>query len=76
MREEQRVIKQQDILFYARKVMGEIWLGEVMKYGFRKCTLEDFDFLFKHNKQFKSIVNKRDFSKYKEKIQIPESVYA
>ena len=41
----------------------------------RRLKSPNFDFLLKHNKQFKSIVNKRDFSKYKQEIQLPESVY-
>ena len=36
----------------------------------------DFDFLLQYNKQFKSIVNKRNFSKFKEEIQLSESVYS
>ena len=47
------------------------WIIEKQK----KLKSPDFDLLFKRNKQFKSIVNKRDFSKYNEKIQFPEYVY-
>ena len=36
----------------------------------------DFDYLFKNNKHLKSIVNSRDFSKYKKQVQIPDCVYA
>ena len=36
----------------------------------------DFDYLLKNNKQFKEIVNKRNFTKYSQEIQLPESVYA
>ena len=42
----------------------------------KKLKAPDFDFLFKKNKQFKEIVNNRNFSKYNEQIQIPECVYA
>ena len=47
------------------------WIIEKQK----KLKSPDFDFLFRRNKQFKSIVNKRDFSKYNEKIQFPDCVY-
>ena len=42
----------------------------------RKLKSPDFDFLFKHNEQFKRIVNERNFSKYNEQVQFPECVYA
>lgn len=42
----------------------------------KRLKSPDFDFLLQHNKQFKRIVNKRDFSKYKEEIKLPESVYS
>ena len=41
-----------------------------------KLKAPDFDYLFKNNKQFKNIVNSRDFSKYKEQVHIPECVNA
>ena len=42
----------------------------------QKLKAPDFDFLFQNNKEFKSIVNNKNFSKYNEKVQLPESVYA
>ena len=42
----------------------------------KKLKAPDFDFMFKNNKEFKEIVNKRNFSKYNEQIQIPDCVYA
>jgi len=41
-----------------------------------KLKSPDFDYLFKNNRQFKSIVNNRDFIKYNKQIQFPECVYA
>ena len=47
------------------------WIIEKKK----KLKSPDFHSLFKRNKQFKRIVNKRNFSKFKEKIQFPDCVY-
>jgi len=41
-----------------------------------KLKSPDFDFLFKNNRQLKSIVNNRDFTKYNKQIQFPECVHA
>ena len=49
--------------------------GWIVK-GNKKPKAPDFDFLFRNNEQFKSIVNNKDFSKYKEQIYLPECVNA
>jgi len=56
-------------------------LEDLEKHGWRiksknKLKSPDFAFLFKHNEQFKSIVNYRSFSKYNEIVKFPEYIYA
>jgi hypothetical protein len=37
----------------------------------RRIKSPDFDFLLRHNRQFKSIVNNRNFKKFNKEVQLP-----
>ena len=62
-------------------ISNQTLLRDLEKHGWnvegkKKLKSPDFAFLFKHNEQFKSIVNQRSFSKYNEIVKFPEYTYA